>query len=195
VSHAERVEWLQAWLCACCLMCLQALQASVRQRDAGRNQRLTAAASTASALHMQSQHVRGVAAASAAAAAAAADQEQCTSESTQHTGQYLGQQQGADNPQGWGSPRGGSCSGRGSSNGGRSGSGARLGSCVSGEAALRQLLPSSGAGAAVAIAACGEVHPSRLPSKAAKAEVRVADALCGWTTYTGRASLHDTAPE
>lgn len=154
-----------------CFTCLQVLQATLRQRDADRNQRLTTAASTTSALHKQSQHVRGIAAASAAAAAAA-DQEHCTTESTLHNGQYLGQQRGADTLQGWDSPRDGSCSGRGSSNGGHSGSGAGVAGCVSGEAALRLLLPSSGAGAAAAIAARGAVHSSRLPSKAAKTEVR-----------------------
>jgi hypothetical protein len=170
VGNPERVRWLQAWLYASCLLLVQALQTSLRQRDADRNDRLTAAASAASILHMQSQHVRGIAAASAAA-----HQERCTMDCTLQNGQYLaGQQRGADTLQGLGSPRGSSCSGRGSSNGG---SGAPAGSCVSGEAALRLLLPSSGAGAASALAARGEVHPSCLPSKAAQAEVRAADGL------------------
>jgi hypothetical protein len=40
-----------------------------------------------------------------------------------------------------------------------------------GEAAIRQLLPSTGAAAAAAIAACGDIDPASLPSRVARSEV------------------------
>lgn len=130
-------------------------------------QRLAAAATTASALHLQQQHVRGLAAAAATAAAASgAEQHHSACASLSQDGQQSARLQGPDTPRDRGSPRGAGCE---SSSGGAA--------AASGEAALRLLLPSSGASAAAAIAKRGAVHPSRLPSRAARAEVSLSGSL------------------
>lgn len=147
---------------------LQDLQESLRQHEADRMQRLAAAATTASALHLQQRHVRGLAAASATAAAAAgAEQHHSACASLAQDGQQSARLQGPDTPRDRGSPRG---AGREFSSGGAA--------AASGEAALRLLLPSSGASAAATIAKRGAVQPSRLPSRAARAEVSLSPAIC-----------------
>lgn len=151
---------------------LQSLREALLERDAGRSQRLTAAGATASTLQVQQQHVRGVAAAVAAAAAAggASDELLATSSLLQQGGQTVKRE---SMPSAWqepGSPRDGCKSARAAvSASGGNGAG---GMSMSGEQAMRRLLPSSGAAAAVAIAARGDVHIENLPSRVAKAEVR-----------------------
>lgn len=163
----------------------------MRQRDSKRSQRLTAAASTASTLQLQSQHVRDVAAAATAAAAGAAaeelqaasianllqDQQQSTRRHSLSTAreqkQDSGTQEGPATRRQL-EPAAGSC---------------RVShAAVKGEVAMRQLLPSTGAAAAAAIAACGEIDPASLPSRVARAEVSGMDGrgckCCGCTFVT-----------
>ena len=151
----------------------------MRQRGAERSQRLTAAASTASTLHIQSQHVRDVAAAATAAAALAAGAGAEALQAARTSSSLLQDQQQTNRRHslsiGREQKQDGDSQGRpvtGTTPRTATASGARASQAAAkGEAAMRQLLPSTGAAAAAAIAACGEIDPASLPSRVAKAEV------------------------
>lgn len=150
---------------------MQSLREALLERDAGRSQRLTAAGAIANTLQVQQQHVRGVAAAVAAAAAGGASEELSATSSLLRQGEQTATRESMPSAgQERGSPGEGCKSARAAvSASGGSGPG---GTSMSGEAAMRRLLPSSGAAAAAAIAARGDVHIGSLPSRVAKAEVR-----------------------
>jgi hypothetical protein len=158
---------------------LQALQTALRQRHAEHSQRLAAAAATANTMHVQAQHIRGVAAAAAAAAAsaAAADAEEqrpsavCSSLQDRQSSAVL---PSTDAGTGRGSPRSARHVSRRPAAAAVDG---RIG--VSGEAAMWLLLPSSGASAAAAIAASRSDVAANLPSRVARAEV-------SWCTRVAR---------
>jgi hypothetical protein len=161
---------------------LQALQAALRQRHAEHSQRLSAAAATAKTLHVQAQHIRGVAAAAAAAAAAANtdDQQPTAASSLLQDSQASGGQPCTDAATGRRSPRSAQHVPRSPAAAAAAGDGVS-GAGVSGEAAMRLLLPSSGASAAAAIAASRSDVAANLPSRVARAEV-------GWCVAVACAS-------
>lgn len=143
----------------------------LRLREDERSQRLKAAAATASMLHLQTQHIRGMAAAQAAAAVATAAAAEVSPAGScgQRGPQSMQGSPPASVRQHW--------SQSGSASAVRSSGGSK--DVVSqdgtqGGMAMRLLLPSSGAAAAAAIAASshGGTNDSRLPSRAARAEVR-----------------------